>query len=253
MFYESHNSLNSDLFKIESGCDFCFPSHMHSSFELVCVRDGLMNVSVDNIQYALSAGDAVLIFPNQVHALYTPEHSRHELCIFSPELVRAFAPVHNGKIPRTNQFVPDTYMLQTLMKLSAAHTLLIKGALYSLCGQFDATAEYQERAINPDGLLTQIFHFVEENYKTDCSLSALSRQTGYHSVYLSRYFHQSTGLTYTDFVTRSRINEAGYLLKNTHEKMINIAFSCGFNSLRSFNRSFQEVMGMTPTVYRSNG
>ncbi len=252
MFYESHNSLNSDIFKLETGFDFSFQPHLHSAFELIYVTEGLMQVAVDNIQYDLSVGDAVLVFPNQVHSLHTPQHSRHELCIFAPELVRAFDPVHNGKIPKTNQFQPDQHTLKALSNLSANQTLLIKGTLYSLCGQFDMTAQYHDRAKNSDGLLAQVFRFVEEHYKSDCSLSALAQQTGYHSVYLSRFFRQCTGLTYTDYVTRSRINEAAYLLKNTHEKMIDIAFSCGFNSLRSFNRSFKAVMTQSPTDYRAS-
>ena len=251
MFYESQNSLSSEIFKLESGVDFSFPAHLHSAFELIYVTEGEMIVHVDNIQYTLSVGDAVLVFPNQVHSLQTHTHCRHELCIFSAELVRAFEPVHNGMVPKSNLFTPTPHTLCSLAKCSPDQTLLIKGALYSLCGQFDLSAEYQEGTNNTGGLLAQIFRFVEDNYKTNCSLTALSQHTGYHSVYLSRYFHQCTGLTYTEYVTRSRINEAAYLLKNTREKMIDIGFSCGFNSLRSFNRSFQTVMGMTPTNYRN--
>ena len=210
-----------------------------------------MHVHVDNIQYELHKGMAILVFPNQVHSLTTHHHSRHELCIFSPKLVRAYEPVHNGKIPCSNQFTPDPYEMDRLFTLKADQTLLIKGALYSLCGQFDEHTQYREGNTNSESLLSQIFRFVEENYTGECSLSALSQKTGYHSVYLSRYFHQCTGLTYSNYVTRSRINETAYLLKNTNEKMIDIAFSCGFNSLRSFNRSFYAVMGMTPTDYRS--
>jgi AraC-like DNA-binding protein len=251
MFYESKHSLNSETFKLESGVDFSFPAHLHSAIELIYVTEGDMTVYVDNIQYDLTPGNAVLVFPNQVHSLHTSHHSRHELCIFSSKLVRAYEPIQNGKIPAYNLFTPDANVIQTLFKLTADQTLLIKGSLYSLCGQFNATAKYNDCKANPQDLLSQIFRFVEENYTADSSLTALSQKTGYHSVYLSRYFHQCTGITYSEYVTRSRINETAYLLKNTDKKMIDIAFSCGFNSLRSFNRSFQSVMGMTPTEYRS--
>ena len=179
MFYESQNSLNSDIFKLETGFDFSFQPHLHSAFELIHVTEGLMQVAVDNIQYDLSVGDAVLVFPNQVHSLHTPQHSRHELCIFAPELVRAFNPVHNGKIPNTNQFKPDQHILKTLSNLSANQTLLIKGTLYSLCGQFDMTAQYHDRAKNSDGLLAQIFRFVEEHQVVGKCQRAFYTQIGF--------------------------------------------------------------------------
>ena len=47
-----------------------------------------------------------------------------------------------------------------------------------------------------------------------------------------------------------RINESVYILKNTNKKIIDIALDCGFNSLRTFNRNFKEVYGMTPNEYR---
>ena len=252
MFYESQNSLGSDLFKIESGCDFSFPPHLHSSFELIAVTEGEMAVTVDKKQYALTAGRALLIFPDQVHTLATATHSRHTLCIFSPLLVRAYSNSVMDKLPRAQDFTPGAFYLGELMRLAPTDNLSrIKGLLYSLCGEFDAGAVYEARESEKKDLLLLIFQFVKSNYGGNCSLEALSAHISYHSVYLSRYFKRYTGLTFTDYVTQYRINEAAYLLKNSRQKILNVALECGFDSLRSFNRSFKRLMHTTPSAYRT--
>ena len=129
--------------------------------------------------------------------------------------------------------------------------LQAKGCLYGICAAFDKDRAYMERKDSREDLLGGIFRFVEDNYMGTCTLQALAETTSYHKVYLSRYFKQCTGLGFTDHVNRYRINEAAYMLKNTDVKMLEIAYSCGFDSLRSFNRNFRGIMGITPNQYRT--
>lgn len=128
--------------------------------------------------------------------------------------------------------------------------MAVKGLLYSLCSEFGTSVSYHEREKTKENLLVKIFEFVENNYNKDCSLEALSAYTAYHSVYLSRYFKQCTGLTFTEHVNQYRIHEACYILKNSQQKILKIAYDCGFDSLRSFNRNFKKIIGMTPNEYR---
>ncbi len=251
MFYESKNSQQSDQLKIETGTDFGFPAHLHSSFEFISLTEGEMIVTVDKIQYHLTPGKGVLVFPNQMHQLHTPRRSSHVLCIFSPQLVRAYSNVYLNKRPKSNLFSVQPYCIEILRQLHSEGELLqAKGILYTLCGAFNAQAEYVELKSSEEDLLLRIFRFVESSYSGDCSLQALAEHTSYHSVYLSRYFRQHTGLTFTEHVNSYRINEAAYLLRNTQKKILDVAYACGFDSLRSFNRNFKAVMGMPPKDYR---
>lgn len=255
MFYESANSMRANLWKTESGNDFSFPLHIHSSFEWITVTEGEMQVTVEQRVYRLHAGDSVLVFPNQAHAMQSDAHSRHFLCIFSQKLVQAYSKSTAGRIPQSNLFSPDPFYINALLNVDAkgCSEIQIKGMLYSLCGEFDAQATYEDRGRGVDGLLEEIFQFVEQNHSKDCSLSALSVHTGYHYVYLSQYFKQATGLSYTDYVIRYRVNEASYLLKNTSQTVLQTAYDCGFESLRSFNRNFKRVTALTPQEYRDKG
>ena len=251
MFYQADHSVQSDIFKMESGNDFSFPPHIHGSFELIVVTEGEMVVTVDKKPYTVGAGQAALVFPHQVHALQTPVHSRHFLCIFSPKLVQAYGKVFGAAVPESNLFTPTPFYLERLRKVAAApHALAVKGVLYALCAELDAGAKYVPRTADKQELIDSIFTFVQQRFSTDCTLSALAAATSYHYAYLSRYFKSYTGISFTDYVNRYRVNEACYLLKNTDHSVLQVALDCGFDSLRSFNRNFKRVMDVTPNAYR---
>ena len=252
MFYELQNSFRTDLIKTETGTDFSFPSHLHDSFELIIVTKGEMNVTVDGMCYILSENQSLLVFPNQLHELETKNTSSHFLCIFSPTLVRTFSKMCNGKVPECNKFHADILYIDRLKRLRESYdTLEVKGVLYSICAEFNRSAKYVDQHTSHDGLLARIFKFVEENYKSDCTLRSLSSYTSYNYVYLSRFFKQCTKTTFIDYVNRYRIDEACYLLKNSELSILQIAYECGFDSLRSFNRNFKKIMNITPSEYQS--
>lgn len=255
MFYELQHSMRTDLIKTEMGVDFSFPLHLHDSFELITVTDGSMTVTVDKNRYVLNKGEALMIFPNQLHELVTEEHSSHFLCIFSSRLVKAYSKMCTSSVPKSNLFTPNQFFIEELMRTgdeADEDNVYLKGLLYSLCGEFHKNAEYIEQKSARDDLLAKIFRFVEENYSSDCSLSALAAATSYNYVYLSRYFRQCTNISFIEYVNRYRIDEACYLLKNSEQTVLKTALDCGFDSLRSFNRNFKSCMGVTPSEYRDN-
>ena len=253
MFYEFKNDLSADEFKLETGVNFSFPEHLHGSFEFITVTEGELSVSIDGAEYTVTPENALLVFPNQIHKFTTKTQSRHLLCIFSTSLVKAYGKVYHSSLPISNSFAPPKELKKRLAECNNGASLLdIKGILYSICGEFDKGAEYVQKKSENDTLLHTIFRFVEENYSRDCSLAELSRATSYHYVYLSKYFKKCVGTSFTEYVTRYRISEACYLIKNTEPTILKTAYECGFDSLRSFNRNFREIIGMPPTEYKNS-
>lgn len=251
MFYEHHNALKEDYFKIERGRNFSFPSHLHGHFEFITVTEGSMTVGVGSRSYTVTPGVGVLVFPNQVHFLRTEGESSHFLCIFSPKLVQAYSGVFTTKIPEHNAFMTRSDTLERLISFTGNESVLdVKGTLYSLCGEFDRSASYIEQDFKATGLIGQIFKFVEKNFSGECTLATVSESLSYNYVYLSKYFKRATGIAFTDYVCRFRVSEACYMLQNTDSGILKIAYECGFDSLRTFNRCFKSVTSMTPSEYR---
>lgn len=250
MFYQYNHLGSPDYLKIEKDKNFSFPLHLHQCFEIIIILSGQMKVTVDRKKFVLEKNEALLIFPNQIHELESTK-SEHILCIFSPKLVQAYFTKITNKIPKINKFCPDSYLIGALENLNVfSSSAEKKGVLYSLCGQFDASAEYVEKNTDSEKLLHKIFSFVEDNFGGECSLSKLSDITGYNYSYLSRHFKKTIGISFTTYVNHYRLSHACYLMENTEQSILQCAYDSGFDSLRNFNRCFKENFKITPTQYR---
>ena len=71
--------------------------------------------------------------------------------------------------------------------------------------------------------------------------------------YFCKMFKKATGLTFTEYLGRVRIEKAKALLLNPHLRISEIAYDVGFQSLTHFNRVFREITGEAPTAFRDNG
>ena len=249
MFYQYNHLGSPDYLKIEKNENFSFPPHLHQCFEIIILLSGQMKITVDDKIYILEKNEALLIFPNQVHALEST-NSKHVLCIFSPRLVQAYITKLTDKIPISNKFCPDEYLIGALEKLDAASSSADKkGVLYSLCGQFHKQSEYTAKKTDSEKLLYKTFAFVEENFNKDCSLLRLSKELGYDYSYLSRHFKKIVGIPFNSYVTNYRLSHACYLMENTEQTILQCAYNSGFSSLRNFNRCFKDHLKITPTEY----
>lgn len=257
MIYQIENSMQGDAIEIMRTKTTSFPPHMHNSFEFVAVTAGNMSIIVDDGKsYDLSAGEAILIFPNQLHEFIGDGSGEYLFVIFSASFVEAYSGVFLSSVPTDNRISLPRYHIEKMSEIldsaGLKKRLSLKAAFYSLCADFDENAAYEPKKFSNHTLIAKIFEFVEKNYKGDCSLSALAAHTGYHYVYLSRCFKEYIGISFGEYVGRYRINEAKRLLTETNLSVLNIAYESGFNSLRSFNRAFKDELGMTPTEYRSS-
>ncbi|NOZ21607.1 MAG: helix-turn-helix domain-containing protein [Planctomycetes bacterium] len=70
--------------------------------------------------------------------------------------------------------------------------------------------------------------------------------------YFSRLFKRITRMTVTDYLTELRIERAKRLLRNTQLRMSEIAHEVGYSRQSYFARKFRDVVGVSPSQFRSN-
>ncbi len=93
--------------------------------------------------------------------------------------------------------------------------------------------------------------FIRQNQREDITLSQVARAVNTSTFYFCKLFKKHTGLHFTDFVSRLRIENAKNLLLNPNLRISEIAYEVGFQSLTHFNRVFKRIAGQSPTGYRS--
>ena len=101
-------------------------------------------------------------------------------------------------------------------------------------------------------VITKAKQFIRDHLTEDLSLGRVSAAVHTSIFYFCKLFRKVTGLTFTDFVSRTRIENAKNLLLNPNFRVSEIAFEVGFQSLTHFNRVFKRIVGESPTLYRQH-
>ena len=86
-----------------------------------------------------------------------------------------------------------------------------------------------------------------------CTLPAIARACAVSEAHLSRVFHESTGLTISEYLARTRVKHALEMLKQQPRSITEVAFASGFQSISQFNRTFRKVTDSTPSKTRRAG
>ncbi len=99
-------------------------------------------------------------------------------------------------------------------------------------------------------MISRAKSFIKENQTEDLSLSQVAKAVNTSTFYFCKMFKKATGLNFTEYLSRVRVEKAKNLLMNPNLRISEIAYEVGFQSLTHFNRVFKKVVGRSPTEYR---
>lgn len=108
----------------------------------------------------------------------------------------------------------------------------------------------QETKDSRSVLIKQIQWFIDQHIGQDVSLQTIADHVYLHPVYVSKIYKLETGDNLSDYVHRVRMDKAEFLLKNSQEKIYEIAARLGYQRPHSFNHAFKKQFGITPQEYR---
>lgn len=94
--------------------------------------------------------------------------------------------------------------------------------------------------------------YISQHQDEEVSLRQVAAAVNTSAFYFCKMFKQATGLTFTDYLARTRIEKVKNLLLNPHKRISEAAYETGFQSLSQFNRVFRRVTGQSPTVWRAH-
>jgi YesN/AraC family two-component response regulator len=99
-------------------------------------------------------------------------------------------------------------------------------------------------------MITKAKKFIREHHTEDLSLPQVAQVAHADRFHLCRTFKRATGLNFTQYLSRIRIERCKNLLTNPQLRVSEIAYEVGFQSLTHFNRVFQKLLGQSPSEYR---
>lgn len=106
----------------------------------------------------------------------------------------------------------------------------------------------EEKAESP--VIARARVYIAEHHEDDLTLTEVARAMNSSAFYFCKMFKKATGMTFTDYLARVRVEKVKNLLLNPHMRVSEAAFDAGFQSLSQFNRVFRRIAGESPSSYR---
>lgn len=93
--------------------------------------------------------------------------------------------------------------------------------------------------------------YIETVLEDEIDEKKITHLSGYSYAMFSRLFSILTETTLSEYLRGRKLTEAAIALRDTDEKVIDIAFRFGYESSDSFGTAFKNFHGFTPSEVRN--
>jgi AraC family transcriptional regulator, activator of mtrCDE len=250
--------------------------HFHNCMELGYCYEGCGVFFVNDKIMPFSAGDASIIFPNDIHIARsdTNKPSQWHFIMINPVNLlegvaldqiglviqanqgsRAFQNVidknHVSKIPElildiiTELEGKENHFRQVIKSMTWSLTLKLCRLLGQHSTEINETSDHS--------VISRIFpalNHINEHYADPISIKFLAKLSSLSVTHFRRLFMLSMGVAPSVYIYAVRIKTASNMVLNSDLSITDIAMKVGYESITSFNRHFKRVMEATPREWR---
>ena len=268
-FYENRVKLEEKTIpmSIYENSNFTYLAHWHNDVEIGFVKEGSILVGVNNEVRVLEAGEAVLCCSGDIHYYEScSEDSKLIILVFKPQLIGDFVRWPVGSTFATSFLTKELNGLKDIENLlekivkeketqNTAYELFIKAHIIEICATLLRLVPRNNTKDNGKGryniqLMQRVVAYIEKNYHEDIKLEGIAKYFNVDSFNLSKKINAITGMNFKGYLNMLRVAKAQELILNTDKPLTEIAFECGFNSIRNFNRVFKNIKGYIPSSTR---
>lgn len=267
-FHEVRN-YKSDFMVWQSAYkDISFLAHWHQEIELLYVRSGTAHMSINEHTFTARQGDLVIVDTGDFHYCDS-RNAKNELdfLIFDPSVVSPFYHYSSFAHPLVSRrFLEEWGFSEEVEKLySTIHqelsrqesyykeivTATLRSFWYRIRRFLPRSAENTDEGVHTRMLfdMQKLLSYMDVHYADNITLSFAAEKMNFSESYFSRVFKRLIGINFVTYLNLVRIEHAAQALKNTSQKVTEIALNCGFNNIRTFNRVFKELTGYTPSQF----
>lgn len=247
------------------------PPHWHSHWELFYVASGSIVCTVDGVPFHCPAEHFLLIPPHRFHQIdpkYNPGVTKERAVYalrFSVQSQQEL-PLLHAYFDQVQVTQPDSpllhLLLQSLMQAlqddSQGIYATLPGILSSIMAELLRLAPVEHHLIFPNGsnlyldtIRAQLDEFLPPLFPTQITIDDVARELSLPPETVNRAIKQIYGVSFTQFLRKTRIDAAKAMLCSTDQNVSDIAVSCGFETSSVFYEAFRKLVQCTPTQYRA--
>ncbi len=231
-----------------------YPARFHEMVEIVLVETGTLEITIENSNYQLTAGDMYVVFPNVLHTV-TDQKCTKCLLMVSPALIPGHGLLQykpENPVVRSQQ-LPSVVapMVRRCVELYGQEEKrgLLLLHINSILGELLPLLHLQSRGAQTE-LIQRITEYILANCGGEMTLEQLAQQLGYSKYHISHIISSYFHCNFRTLVNSCRIAVAEEQLTRSDKSISAIMYACGFLNQSSFNRAFLKHTGITPSAYR---
>ncbi len=243
--------------------------HWHNECEIIVVRKGHFDLTVDGREQRLEAGDCTLVIGGSMHG-GTPYDCAYDCLVFDIATLlkcsqtcgiamqsiinheKRLAPVFKSNT-ETAKFA--TAVVDAMLKKFSGYEFFVQGNLLCMLGSiinsnfYSADSDIPAADIKKIRKFKKVLTYIEQHYREQITLEEMAKQCGMNRNYFCRAFKEYTKKTPIEYLNYYRIESACEQIVGTDDKLIDIAMNCGFNDYSYFIKVFKSQKGVTPRDY----
>jgi len=255
--------------------------HCHDGYEILIIENGHIDMQIEDKFFEFTTGDVVLIPPYVFHfARQQHEYDYHRVVInikestllslvYKDKIYQQFSDIFykttNYRLPVSKQTLSQLISLSihlqratednsmnsdnSILSFSLLSIILVILNRVSNNSKMSPMATSVEQNL-PD-VIKSVFKYIDDNFNTKIAITDIASSVHLNSVYLTRLFHQYTGLSIQQYIIEKRLSKAKQLLKKGLSPT-DVCFECGFNNYSNFSRTFTNHVKVSPRQFQEN-
>lgn len=232
--------------------DLNCPCHINPELEIVYVNKGSVTVWYETEPMKVNEGEATVIFPFSIHCFSVSEDTDATVYMFSSSVAGEFARPHNEFGLYESKFSVSEITKAYIERIIAREKLIpseIKAVFYAFASECEY---YLVNSKTKNENIRRIVEYIYRNMGDEMTLSSVASNLYMSEKNISEIFRKNLKISFSDFLNNIRIEKSKNLLFQGSKNITEIAFECGFDSVRSFNRRFMKFTGKTPSEYKKS-
>ena len=251
-------NLPRDYMIVRCGNDLCCNLHINPELEIVWVKKGPFYIRYDDGEMILNDNEATVILPYRIHGFEHNPGIDAKVIMFSYSVAEEFYNNYRIVEMKNDRFtiptVLEEYVNRELFTAAENKSVFaIKGIFFPLLAEYLKDNESSECAKAGGNEVRDVINFVSDKVAEGITTDDVANAVGISKLKISKIFKEYLGVSFNEFLTVVRVEKAYNMLLGTDMNVTEIAYQCGFGSLRNFNRAFIKHIKCTPSQLRKTG
>lgn len=236
-----------------------FPAHLHSHIEMLYVFKGAQHIKIENDDYCVNEGELAIIFPDIIHSYFQADKKTADelLIMCTPKLLGSLFPSLEKYTPKNpvvskNSIDEEALFILSHLKPDRNFEVNFGYVCVLLSNIINKLILNNSDRIPMRNLAHNITEYIQNNFTENITRDSLAKTFSVNKYYISKIFKESFKMNLRSYLGLIRCEHAASLIRTTDRPLTDISLDSGFDSIRTFNRVFKDIYGISPRQFKNN-